>query len=222
LAEATRYIPAQMPSWCWCPGSSNMFRRALLDRIRPIDSSRAVFGGVDGFFTPILHALTGTLLVDQPLSAYRVHGANDCSMLPSLTGINGARPEVEAQSSAIFSRALIWLVDHIDDIMAIAAPPSRYWQILDTVMSTDPRREGFSRPELKPVLARQYPRLIALFGARRVHRELRRHMRFSDLLAVVLAARKHHFAIADFGGALSFEIIRAVRRLRTFVRNSRT
>ena len=80
-------------------------------------------------------------------------------------------------------------------------------------MSTDPRREEFSRPELKAVLARQYPRLVELFGGRRVYRELRRHMRFSDLLEVVLAARKRQFPIADFGGALSWEIIRAMRRL---------
>lgn len=213
LAAASRYIPAHTPTWSWCPGSSNMFRRALLDRIRPIDSSPVVFGSVDGFFTPILHALTGTLLIDQPLSAYRLHSANYCVMFPSLTGINCLRPQFDAHASATFSRVLISLVDHIDDIVVIATPPFRYWRIVETVMSMGSRHGAFSRPELKAVLVRQYPRLVELFGGRHVYYELRRYMRFSDLLEVVLAAHKRQFPVAKFARASSWEIIRAVRRL---------
>jgi glycosyltransferase involved in cell wall biosynthesis len=213
LAEASRYIPAHTPSWSWCPGSSNMFRRALLDRVRPADSSQAMFGSLDGFFTPILHALTGTLLIDRPLSAYRVHSANYCTALPSLTGINCVRPQFEPQGSATFSRVMISLVDRIDDIMAIATPPSRYWRIVETIMTMGPSRNEFSRPEINAALVRRYPRLVELFGARQVYSELRRYMRFPDFLKVMLAGRKREFPAAEFCRALSWEIVRAMRRL---------
>ena len=116
LAQAARYWPAHSQYWCWCPGSSNMFRRALLDRVRP-DPASALFGGVDGFFLPILHALTGTVLIDQPLSAYRLHGSNDYSTLPSLQGLLSAHPKVKAQSFSSYLRMLTWLVDHLDDVV---------------------------------------------------------------------------------------------------------
>ncbi len=38
LAQASRYLPSHTLQWFWCPGSSNMFRRALLDRIAPTES----------------------------------------------------------------------------------------------------------------------------------------------------------------------------------------
>ena len=84
LAAASRYLPTHCGQWCWCPGSSNVLRRVLLERIRPNNSSSSLFGGLDSFFLPILHALTGSILIDQQLSAYRVHGTNDHSALPGL------------------------------------------------------------------------------------------------------------------------------------------
>ena len=99
LAHGTRYLAAQTPQWFWCPGSSNMFRRALLNRVLPTGPSPALFGGVDGFFLPILHALTGSILIDLPLSAYRVHDSNDYSTLPSLAGIFSSQPKRECTAA---------------------------------------------------------------------------------------------------------------------------
>jgi hypothetical protein len=212
LVQASRYVPAHRQSWFWCPGSSNMFRRALLDSIRPATSPQAMFGGVDGFFAPIIHALTGTLLIDQPLSAYRVHGGNDFSAFPSLHGVRTANPKAEAQSFASFLRVLIWLVDHVDDVLAIA-PAYSYWQILETVATTHPRRDVFSHPELKAALTRQYPRLIKLFGKSRVFHELRRRVSFGDYLEIVLGANKVKSPAVVYGRAVSRELSRSIRRL---------
>ncbi len=207
LAQAARYLPAQMHR-CWCPGSSNMFRRVLLDRIRPSDTSPALFGGVDGFFLPIFHALTGMILIDQPLSAYRLHGANDYSMLPSLHGLLTAHPKVKAQSFGSYLRMLTWIVDHLDDVVLMTGP-NRYWQVIETVSATHPfAREAFSRPELEATLARRYSRLVELFGEFRVFRELRRRLPFPEYLQIVLAARHRAFPVADLSRALIREIAR--------------
>ena len=212
LVEETRYVAPYDPHWCWCPGSSNMFRRALLERIRPADATPALFGGVDGFFTPILHALTGTLLIDRPLSAYRLHGANDFSTLPSIAHLHSANPRAEAQSFATFKRALVWLIVCIDDLL-VMVPRARYWQVFEIVRRTSTQYDISSQPEIRAALVRQYPRLVELFGEFRLFRELRRHMGFIDYLHVLLAARGHTFPLLDLGRAFSWELLRTVVRL---------
>ncbi len=212
LAGAARYASPFKPGWRWCPGSSNMFRRALLERIRPADTSPALFGGVDGFFTPILHAMTGTMLIDLPLSAYRVHGANDFSTLPSIAYVHSANPAGEAQSFGTFIRVMVWAIACIDDLLTMVPAP-RYWQIIEVIRSTAPQFDVFSQPEVKAALALQYPRLVELFGEFRLFRELRRHMRFPDYLAVVMAARNRFLPVSHLGRALSWEFLRTVRRL---------
>jgi glycosyltransferase involved in cell wall biosynthesis len=208
LTQAVRYVPAQLAHWCWCPGSSNMFRRALLDRIRPDNISPALFGGVDGFFLPILHALTGTLLIDQALSAYRLHGANDYSTLPSLHGLLSANPKVEAQSFASYLRMLRWIVDHVDDVVLLTGP-SRYWQILDTCSAVHAwARKAFLQPEFKTTLAKRYSRLVELLGESSVFRELRRRLLFLEYLQIIIAAREHTLPIAE----LTRAFVREFRR----------
>jgi glycosyltransferase involved in cell wall biosynthesis len=208
LAQAVRYLPAHFQYWCWCPGSSNMFRRALLDRIRPTDPSPALFGGVDGFFLPILHALTGTILIDQPLSAYRLHGSNDYSTLPSLQGLLSAHPKVKAQSFSSYLRMLTWLVDHLDAVVLMTGA-ERYWQVLATASATHPyARDAFAHPEFQAALARRYSRLVELFGELRVFQELRRRLLFLEYLKIVLAARGRTFPIAELSRAFSLEIVR--------------
>jgi glycosyltransferase involved in cell wall biosynthesis len=132
LAAHTRYIPMYRPGWNWCVGSSNMYRRVLLDRLRPRLATDTIFGGVDGFFTPILHAITGTNLIDRLLNAYRVHGANDFSMLPALVGVSSSYGEAELRSYATAKLTLLSLIDGFENVLE-TAPAHRYWQILDTV-----------------------------------------------------------------------------------------
>src|ERR1700690_1627908 len=51
----------------------------------------------DRYFTPILHRITGTNLIDRLLNAYRVHGANDFTMLPGLVGLNSSYGQAESR-----------------------------------------------------------------------------------------------------------------------------
>lgn len=206
LAEAVRYVPADRKGWCWCPGSSNMFRRQLLDRIRPTDASPTLFGGVDGFYLPILHALTGALLIDLPLSAYRLHESNDNSVLPSLSGVPGRHPRAEAPSLATYVRMISWVIDCPDEVL-LAGIGHRYWQVLEIVASTDPCASTvFSLPELQAIFARRFPQLVDVYGELRVFYELRRRIGFLDYVKIVLAARPRASSFAEVGRALSLEL----------------
>jgi len=186
LAEATRYLPADARGWLWSPGSSNMFRRALLERFRPHVASPAVFGGVDGFYLPILHAVTGSNVIDLPLSAYRLHGENDHSGLPALVGVRTGHAKVEAQSAAVSRLALVSLIDGFDNL---PTDKERFWTILEVAVSIG-ALAPFNDAGIKAAFARQYPALSRYFGERRVIRELRRWMTFRDLLEIALRGRK--------------------------------
>jgi glycosyltransferase involved in cell wall biosynthesis len=218
LAHGTRYLPAHTPQWFWCPGSSNMFRRALLNRVLPTEPSPALFGGVDGFFLPILHALTGSILIDMPLSAYRVHDSNDYSTLPSLFGIFSSQPNGNKTQRITYLRMMTWLVDHFDDVVLMTGE-SRYWQVLNSAMGTHPYpRDAFSDPHFQAGLARCYRRLVELYGEFRVFGQLRRYMRFSEYLKIVLASRRFRFAFAAIGSTSSLEIARNFWRLYKVIR----
>jgi glycosyltransferase involved in cell wall biosynthesis len=210
LAAAARYLPAHTPTWLWSPGSSNMLRRVLLDRIRPSDASPAVFGGVDGFYLPILHALTGSIMIDQQLSAYRVHGANDHTAMPALYGIASDNGKVREQSFTAYARMLCWLIDHVDEVVLMTGP-GRYWQVFMIVTTTgrsDEARRAFSRPEFQACLARRYQRFVQLFGEYQVFHELRKRLLFPEFLNVVRAAYGGAVPIAEVSRGLLREIAR--------------
>jgi hypothetical protein len=146
--------------------------------------------------------MTGTLLIDLPLSAYRLHGANDFSTLPSIAHLHGANPSAQAEAHAMFVRTVVWLIVAVDDLLAMV-PKDRYWRIFETVRSSHVYYDISSQPEIKAALALRYKRLVELFGEFRLFRELRRYMRFPDYVQVVMAAHGRAFPVADIGRALS-------------------
>jgi hypothetical protein len=213
LAEGTRFIPSESGGWFWCQGSSNMLRRALLDRVRPAESPAVLFGGVDGFFLPILHALTGTILINRPLSAYRVHDGNNYAALPSLHGLERANSKVRVQIIAAHLRIAACLIDKLDDIVLMSGV-GRYWDVFASAMAARPlARETFSHREFKAALVRRYRRLVDLFGEYRVFHELRKRLLFSEYLEVLLAANKRRFPVADVCRAAFRELTRKSRLL---------
>jgi hypothetical protein len=223
LSEAVRYLPAHNANWCWCPGSSNMFRRALLDRVSPADpSSPALFGGVDGFYLPILHALTGTILIDQPLSAYRLHGANDYSILPSIHGLVTERPSVKSQSFKTYLRMLTWFIDHFEEIVQLAGQDN-YWKILAVVSASNgPRsfaRTAFANPTFQAALSRRYCALVKVFGEPRVFDELRKRVSFLSYLRVMRGSRGRTVRISELSRAIARETMR--KSLLLFNRTTR-
>lgn len=71
--------------WVWISTSSMMFRRALVDLVFPDDD--AVFRLHMDFYLVIMAQLVaGSLLIDAPLYAYRLHGRNLAASNPVLGG----------------------------------------------------------------------------------------------------------------------------------------
>jgi hypothetical protein len=185
----------------------------MLERVRPAVSSETIFGGTDGYFTPILHAITGTNVIDRLLNAYRVHGANDFSTLPGIVGVSSSYGEAEARSYATAKLTIVSLIDRIGDIVK-TVPATRFWQILDTVASTSRGQQMFSEREVKEALTRQYFQLTSLFGERHLIGELLHRMKRRDCLDIVFAVRKGVEALPALRRVGSVEIRRKLRKIR--------
>jgi glycosyltransferase involved in cell wall biosynthesis len=71
--------------WVWVSTSSMMFRRPLVDLVFPPDGE--VFRlHMDFYLVLMAQLVAGSLLVDEPLYAYRLHGRNQAAKNPVLGG----------------------------------------------------------------------------------------------------------------------------------------
>jgi glycosyltransferase involved in cell wall biosynthesis len=71
--------------WVWVSTSSMMFRRALVDLVFPDDDE--VFRlHMDFYLVLMAQLVAGSLLIDEPLYAYRLHGRNQAASNPVLGG----------------------------------------------------------------------------------------------------------------------------------------
>ena len=87
-----------------------MYRLALLQRVRPSKLGPTVLGGVDGYFTPLLYAMNGVLLINLPLSLYRIHGINDYSTMPELNGMRIGTTRGEIQGDKVLLLVFEFLI----------------------------------------------------------------------------------------------------------------
>jgi hypothetical protein len=205
LAAQTHYLSASHSGWRWCVGSSNVFRRSIVERFLPRLTDEPVSGGTDAYFTPILHAATGTNLIDRPLNAYSIHDANFYSRLEGLVGIWTSDAMAQSLTDKAAELRFIDLIDNPDRVLA-TIPAARYWQFLDTLAS-DPGL--FSRGDVKAALARQYERLAALAGEQALLSALLQRMRPRDCLDIVLAARNGVKALSSVRRLVLLELRRS-------------
>ncbi|BCP54324.1 hypothetical protein K32_29410 [Kaistia sp. 32K] len=78
-------ISRRLERWCFYPGTSNVFSRRKLAELfsaihPPIDRRFAL----DATAAPFCHAEAGTIMLNEPLSGYRVHGRNASLVAPPL------------------------------------------------------------------------------------------------------------------------------------------
>lgn len=69
------FINRQYESWVWSPTSGMIFRRAAVEAIRPL-RSEGLRTCADHYLARFSHVVGGTILMNETLGCYRVHGAN--------------------------------------------------------------------------------------------------------------------------------------------------
>jgi hypothetical protein len=215
-----------------------MFRRPLLQRVRPSKLGPSVFGGVDGYFTPLLNAMTGTLLINLPLSLYRIHGSNDYSTMPEIHGLRMGTERGEIQGDKVLLLVFEFLISDFDRAAEIVHP-GRFWEILDVVASTSRHadwlrsvngRRGalIGHPGVKNLLNANFVRLADVFGRQQVIEELANRMGRKDVLEIMglLPLRlpsptrlpASQIRLRDFRTLLKLERRKAVKKVQHYIR----
>lgn len=80
-----RLYTKRLVHWVWVSTSSMMFRRSLVDLVFPADDE--VFRlHMDFYVVVMAQMVAGSLLIDEPLYSYRLHGRNGAADNPVLGG----------------------------------------------------------------------------------------------------------------------------------------
>ena len=154
-------------------------RDAASDRARP-QSLDTRWGR--RLFSTRLFALSGACLIKAPLSAYRIHGANDHAQLPQLRGLRARNEGAYARNTAAKTLGLVTLLERSEAIIRIAQPPLGIFPRHQIVASSLheavlPRASVFSWPPIAQAMGKAYPSLVTIFGERHTIRQLRRMMK---------------------------------------------
>lgn len=90
LKENSEFFPRTVAGWMWGPGTANVYRRTVLKAFAP-DESIVLKDtlAVDGHFCRLCHWMTGSVVINIPSSAYRIHSDNVSAAMPSVNGFLG-------------------------------------------------------------------------------------------------------------------------------------
>jgi glycosyltransferase involved in cell wall biosynthesis len=101
-----RLYTRRSPQWVWVSTSSMMFRRALIDLVFPADDE-AFRLHMDFYLVIMAQMVAGSLLLDDPLYAYRLHGRNFAASNAVLGGrLHLAPRELKATYDDMLGRML--------------------------------------------------------------------------------------------------------------------
>ncbi len=80
-----RLYTKRLVHWVWVSTSSMMFRRSLIDLVFPADDETFRLH-MDFYVVVMAQMVSGSLLIDEPLYSYRLHGRNFAANNPILGG----------------------------------------------------------------------------------------------------------------------------------------
>lgn len=151
-------------SWFWAPGTSNMFRRTILDMCRIKSNSDIFMRAADSHFNHLCHAIGGTAIIDVTLAGYRQHGANYFSKMETIAGIRRGPPNYTYNSRKKTRETLECFMEKTPFFNWIL--PSRYWSVVDQLpnIRSEDLPSYFSEPEAKDLFTRHIQKICDEFG----------------------------------------------------------
>ena len=103
-------VPPSWTDWVWSPTSGNCFRRDALNLFLDNPRLSDLRTQTDLYLTIGISALCGSILIDEPLFGYRLHGGNAFSARPQLNGLLSFDP-VRTEENGKLAKTL--LIDHL-------------------------------------------------------------------------------------------------------------
>jgi glycosyltransferase involved in cell wall biosynthesis len=98
VCECTYWIPPTHSSWVWAPTSGNCFRREAVAMFIDNVELKDLRSCTDAYLIRGIAALTGSVLIDRPLSIYRLHGENAFTQTAHLNGTLNYDPVKSAET----------------------------------------------------------------------------------------------------------------------------
>jgi len=208
LDAHTASMPRWQSDWLWAPGSANMFRTSILRLLRLDDGSNPRMNATDGYFNTMCHAAAGSVLIDMPLSGYRLHSNNYHAVGESIEGVRGGTREYAAKSRELTYESVRLLIEQSERFEWLLRP--NFWRVLDGVtrQSRSKLRIYFSHARAVEIFRDNAPKLNSVFGA---------EIFFQEIMERFSGAQARSILQAGFGGPTPWLVLR-----RTLFRNPRT
>lgn len=96
--------------WMWAPTSGNCFRRDALNLFSDKPELRGLRTGTDLYFCLAVNAVSGSVLIDEAVAVYRIHGGNMFSRRAQLHHVLCYEPGGTGDSN---DQAESYVVDHL-------------------------------------------------------------------------------------------------------------
>ncbi|MCX5578342.1 glycosyltransferase family 2 protein [Kaistia terrae] len=174
LARHTRLLQPVSMKWPWSPGTSNVYRRFMLDMLTPnCDPSDLPKLATDGHYNRLAHLLGGSAVIDLPLSTYRIHGDNFAASTPSLASMGGdAGPATKFHMLRVREMVRVFVANAPD--FSIQIGQKRYWNALGALfelggLKSAADRVAWNRDDF---FSSQIQHLTVSFGERKTLRRL--------------------------------------------------
>ncbi len=151
-------------TWPWAATSAFFFRRDALDLWTDTPRLAQLRRSTDGFFGRAINAVTGSVIIDQPLAAWRIHGDNNFCKQPQLGNLRNY--DLVKELCSLHRRILL------EEVMRDPArfplfDPDALRTMLETFDTPDiaPDAPQWAKPSrLSYLLVREYASLSKLLG----------------------------------------------------------
>ncbi len=143
LAKRVHLVAPTQKIWVWAPTSGNCFRRDALALLCDADGLDALASQTDLFLTTGVNAVAGSILIDEPVFVYRLHGSNAFSSRAQLSGVLSYDHGRTAGNNELARRLLIdQFVGRIDRFLPKKAMTLQFLRTLRHLDFHDPGARG--------------------------------------------------------------------------------
>lgn len=166
ILDRLRFVSAG-PNWLWSPTSGNCFRRDAIDLFTDKPELPSLVTGTDLYLCLCVNAVSGSVLVDDAVAVYRIHGRNQFSNRAQLAHVVCYDP---SRTSGMDQQARAYVVEHL--IERAERFVGRGWDKVDYLRLLRrldrPNPDGASpwsrRSRVATGLVRRFRDLAPLFG----------------------------------------------------------
>ena len=167
-AATFNYQPSDY-GWFWAPTSANMYRRFILQMLRPVGPpDRVRQMAVDGHYHRLSHLFGGSIFIDKQLSAYRIHENNFFSQSAGLNSLRNGGGPATAFLEMRMCEAIRVLLENCEDRVWRMGSEWRYWSALNQLMQAtgSSTLKTAQSPEFQKVMAEYFSQLVEALGSK--------------------------------------------------------